>query len=64
MTEKGFSQYDFFVKGGMPKSTVSQILNGNRGARIALSTIFEMCNVMGITLKEFFDSKIFDDVID
>ena len=27
MKLKGFSQYDFYVKGGIAKSTVSQVLN-------------------------------------
>ncbi len=64
MKEHSFSQYDFFTKGGMPKSTVSQVLNGNRKNRIAISTIFEMVSTMGVTLKDFFDSPIFEQVTD
>ncbi len=40
MQEKGFSQYDFYTKGGIPKSTVSQVLNGTR-ERIAFKTIYK-----------------------
>ena len=63
MDKNNFSQYDFFTKGGMPKSTVSQILNGTR-ERITIKTIYEMISSMGVSLKEFFDDPIFDNVTD
>ena len=63
MKEKGFSQYDFYTKGGIAKSTVSQVLNGMR-ERIALKTIYEMVSTMGVSLKEFFDDPIFEDISD
>ena len=61
MKEKGFSQYDFYTKGGIAKSTASQVLNGTR-ERVAIKTIYEMTSTMGVSLKEFFDSPIFDEV--
>ncbi len=63
MNEKGFSQYDFYTKGGIAKSTVSQVLNGTR-ERLAIKTIYEMITTMGVTLKEFFDDPIFDNISD
>ena len=63
MKEKGFSQYDFYTKGGIAKSTASQVLNGTR-ERLAIKTIYEMTSTMGVSLKEFFDSPIFDEVND
>ena len=63
MKEKGFSQYDFFFFGGIAKSTASQVLNGTR-ERVAIKTIYEMTSTMGVSLKEFFDSPIFDEVND
>ncbi len=63
MKEKGFSQYDFYTKGGIAKSTASQVLNGTR-ERVAIKTIYEMTSTMGVSLKEFFDSLIFDEVND
>ena len=63
MKEKGFSQYDFYTKGGIAKSTVSQVLNGTR-ERIAFKTIYEMISTMGVSLKEFVDDPIFDDISD
>lgn len=63
MKERGFSQYDFYTKGGIAKSTVSQVLNGTR-ERVAVKTIYEMISTMGVSLKEFFDDPIFDDISD
>ncbi len=63
MKFKNFKQYDFYTKGGIAKSTVSQVLNGTR-ERIALKTIYEMLSTMGISLKEFFDDPIFDEISD
>ena len=63
MNEKNFSQYDFYTKGGIAKSTASQVLNGTR-ERIAIKTVYEMISTMGVSLKEFFDDPIFDEVSD
>lgn len=63
MKEKNFSQYDFYTKGGIAKSTVSQVLNGTR-ERVAIKTIYEMISTMGVTLKDFFDDPLFDDISD
>ncbi len=63
MKEKGFSQYDFYTKGGIPKATVSQALNGTR-ERLAVKTVYEIISTMGISLKEFFDDPVFDDISD
>ncbi len=63
MKNKNFSQYEFYTKGGIAKSTVSQVLNGKR-ERVALKTIYEMTSTMGVSLKEFFDDPIFDEISD
>ena len=63
MKLKGFSQYDFYVKGGIAKSTVSQVLNCTR-ERIAVKTVYEMIHTRGVSLKEFFNDPLFDEVTD
>lgn len=60
MNEKSFSQYDFYTKGGIAKSTVSQVLNAKR-ERIAIKTLYEIISTMGVSLKEFFDDPLFYD---
>ena len=63
MKKKEFSQYDFYTKGGIAKSTVLQFLNGTR-ERVAIKTIYEMISTMEVSLKEFFDDPIFDNISD
>ncbi len=63
MKEKGFSQYDFYTKGGIAKSTVSQVLNGTR-ERVAMKTIYEMVSTMEVSLKDFFDDPLFNEITD
>ena len=63
MEKKNFSQYDFYKKGGVPKATASQVLNETR-ERVAVKTVYEMIAAMGVSLKEFFDDPIFDEVTD
>ena len=63
MKERKFTQYDFYVKGGIAKSTVSQVLNGTR-QRVAIKTIYEMVSAMGVPLSQFFDDPVFSEVAD
>lgn len=63
MEAKKFSQYDFYTKGGIAKSTVSQVLNGTR-ERVAIRTVYEMSAAMGVNLQDFFDDPIFAEVDD
>lgn len=63
MKDKNFKQFDFYSNGGMPKSTVSQFLNGKK-KKVTIYTIYEMVAAMGVSLKEFFDDPIFDEVTD
>ena len=63
MEEKEFTQYDFYTKGGIAKSTVSQVLNGTR-ERVAVKTIFEMVSTLEVPLNVFFDDPIFSEVED
>ena len=63
MKEKGFSQYDFYTKGGIAKSTASQVLNGTR-ERVAIKTVYEMASTMGVSLQQFFADDIFNSVSD
>ncbi len=63
MLEKGASLYTLNKKGGIPKSTLSQVLNGKQ-ERIMLDLLYEILSTMEVSLKEFFDSPIFDEVTD
>ena len=61
--EKGIKQATLHNEGGIPRSTISQVLSGKK-RKIELNTIYEMTATMGASLKEFFDSPIFDEISD
>ena len=61
--EKGIRQCTLHKEGGIPRSTISQVLSGKK-KKIELHTIYEMTATMGVSLKEFFDDPIFDDISD
>ncbi len=49
--------------GGLPKSTISTIMN-EKVKTIKLDTLYQICATLGVSLKEFFDDPIFDEVSD
>ena len=63
MEDKGFTLYNLHTEGGIPKSTLSQVLNGTR-KRVELITIYEILDTMGVSLGEFFSDPLFELVTD
>lgn len=63
MAENNASLYTLNKDGGIPKSTLSQVLNKKQN-KIMLDLLYEMLSTMGVSLKEFFDDPIFDEVTD
>lgn len=63
MAEKNASLYTLNKEGGIPKSTLSQVLNKKQN-RIRLDLLYDILSTIGVTLKEFFDDPIFDEVTD
>lgn len=63
MQEKGATLYTLNKDGGIPKSTLSQVLNSKQ-ERIMLDLLYEITTTMGISLKEFFDDPVFNEVTD
>ena len=61
--EKDYSPYRLYKEGGIPKSTISQILNGKNG-KIKLDTLYQILATMDVSLGEFFSSDIFNDLLD
>lgn len=59
---QGLTYYALAYRGTIPLTTLKHIIDGaskNPGAY----TIMKICDGLGITLKEFFDTKEFEDVI-
>jgi len=60
LTEKKMTQYQLFMKSGVPKSTIGNIVNCSYES-VKLRIIHEMCQGMEISITEFFSSPLFSD---
>ena len=65
LNQKGCkSLWDLFILSGVPKSTINSLWGSSKNKLPRLNTLLHLCEGLGITLKEFFDDDIFNDVID
>lgn len=60
LRERGMTQYQLYVKSGVPKSTIGNVINCAYDS-VKLRIIHEMCQGLGIDLQEFFHSPLFDE---
>ena len=58
LKEKQMTQYQLFIKSGVPKSTIGNVINCSYDS-VKLRVIHEMCQGLGISISEFFDSPLF-----
>ena len=58
LAEKNMTQYQLFMKSGVPKSTIGNVINCSYDS-VKLRIIHEMCQGMEISLPEFFNSSLF-----
>lgn len=58
LAEKSMTQYQLFMKSGVPKSTIGNVINCSYDS-VKLRIIHEMCQGMEISLPEFFNSPLF-----
>lgn len=63
LDDRKWNRYSLQKEGGIPRSTVGLILNVKRQT-IKLDTLYQITSTLGISLKEFFDDPIFDDISD
>ena len=61
LDENKISAYKLSYKGGISPSNISDVLRG-KVSEPTVSTILHICEGANITLKDFFDSKVFDEV--
>ena len=57
---KGMTQYQLYMKSGVPKSTIGNVINCSYDS-VKLRIIHEMCQGLGISITEFFHSPLFDE---
>lgn len=60
LQEKGMTQYQLYMKSGVPKSTIGNVINCSYDS-VKLRIIHEMCQGLGVSITEFFHSPLFDE---
>ena len=57
--QNNITQYGLSMKSGVPQSTLSTVMNCSFPS-MKLRIIYEICEGFEISMKEFFDSPLFD----
>lgn len=60
LKQKGMTQYQLYMKSGVPKSTIGNIVNRSYDS-VKLRVLHELCQGLGVGICEFFDSPLFDE---
>lgn len=58
--EKGISYYKLSYRATIPMTTLMHIMEGNT-QNPGIFTIMKICDGLGISMKDFFDSKEFEE---
>lgn len=61
LKERNMTQYQLYIKSGVPKSTLSNVISCSYDS-VKLRIIHELCQGLEITIPEFFNSPLFDEV--
>ena len=64
--KKDLTQYELAKQAGIPRSTVWKIINPDmtKVKMVKMDTVYQIADTLGISLKEFFDDSIFDEITD
>lgn len=60
LAERGMTQYQLYMKSGVLKSTIGNIVNCQYDS-MKLRILHELCQGLQINLTEFFDSSLFEE---
>ena len=58
LKERGMTQYQLYIKSGVPKSTIGNVMNCSYDS-VKLRIIHELCQGLDIDISEFFHSPLF-----
>lgn len=58
LAEKKMTQYQLYIKSGVPKSTIGNVINCSYDS-VKLRVVHEMCQSLEIGMDEFFASPLF-----
>ena len=60
LDERGMTQYQLYMKSGVPKSTIGNVMNCAYDS-VKLRILHELCQRLEISLSQFFASELFDE---
>ena len=60
LRERGMTQYQLYMKSGVPKSSIGNIVNCAYDS-VKLRLIHELCQGLNINISDFFNSPYFDE---
>ena len=60
LQEKNMTQYQLYMKSGVPKSTLGNVINCSYES-VKLRIIHEICQGLEIDICEFFQSSLFEE---
>ena len=60
LRERGMTAYQLYKSSGVPKSSISNVLHASYDS-VKLRVLHEICQGMGISLTDFFDSPLFEE---
>ena len=63
LQERSMTQYELSKSGGIPRATICVIIAG-KPKTVKLDTIFQIAATLNLSLAEFFNHPIFDEVTD
>lgn len=61
LEEKDMTQYQLYMKSGLPKSTIGNVVNCTYDS-VKLRVLHEICQGLEIGLNDFFDSPLFEEM--
>lgn len=61
LQQKGMTQYQLFTRSGVPKSTISNLIHCSYDS-VKLRIIHELCQGFGISISDFFQSPLFEEI--
>lgn len=61
--ERKLTNYQIQKEGGVPRSTVGKLV-ATKFKTVQLDTIYQIAATMGLSIREFFDDPVFDEVDD
>lgn len=61
LIQRGMTQYQLFAKSGVPKTTLNNLIHCSYDS-VKLRIIHEICQGFEISIAEFFQSPLFDEI--